>query len=154
MERVNETLSFLRERLRLHLLILSHLKENTAYLSLDVIQKQLKEMLIKISPSHLLDKIFDGRSYIYVLKLEDDKYYIGQTNHFLDRMIDHFIGRGSVWSKTFKPIEIVELVRTDDKKMENEITKKYMRIYGVDNVRGGSYCKTILNKNPLEEEEE
>jgi predicted GIY-YIG superfamily endonuclease len=144
----------MRERLRLHLLMLSHLRENSQYLTLDILQKQLKELMIKISPTFMLDKIFDGHSYIYVLKLDNDKYYIGQTNHFLDRMIDHFNNRGSVWTKTYKPLELIELVKTDDKTMENKMTKKYMRMYGIDNVRGGSYCKTILTKNPLEDEEE
>ena len=39
--------------------------------------------------------------YIYVLKLEQEKYYIGKTNNPEFRINDHFNNIGSEWTKKY-----------------------------------------------------
>lgn len=85
---------------------------------------------------------------IYALKLEDNKYYIGysKNNHTCDsRLINHFNENGSEWTKTYKPIEVIEKIN-GDMFDEEKHTLIYMDKYGIDNVRGGSYSKIKLSQ--------
>jgi len=91
---------------------------------------------------------------IYVLKLENDKYYVGQSIDIENRLIFHIKGKlGSEWTKKHKPIEEIELIETDFTQvneamfLENSITIHYMKKYGWKNVRGGDYC--TLDENRL-----
>ena len=83
---------------------------------------------------------------LYVLRLEDGCYYIGQSEQhcFEDRVSKHFRGQGSEWTKLHAPIEIVEQSTNygnyrDFELRENEKTIEYMRRYGVSKVRGGFF---------------
>lgn len=86
---------------------------------------------------------------IYVLELENNKYYIDKTEY---NSIPQNIN--SQWVKQNKTVRIIDFYPTDNIFEENNLTKKYMLNYGIDNVRGGSYKnielseieKTILNK--------
>lgn len=86
-------------------------------------------------------------SYNYVLKLEDGKYYVGRTNSPKFRLDDHFSGDGSLWTSIYQPVEVVEFRKTKDECDENDTTIEYMKKYGIDNVRGGSFCKEHLDKD-------
>ena len=46
---------------------------------------------------------------IYVLKLQENKYYVGKTTNPTYRLDDHFSEGGSAWTKKYKPISIHEL---------------------------------------------
>lgn len=46
--------------------------------------------------------------------------------------------------KKYKPIHIVEDIKTYDNMDEDKITKQYMCKYGIDNVRGGTYTQVTL----------
>lgn len=87
--------------------------------------------------------------YIYVIKLENDKYYIGKTNNLNKRFQQHVNGYGSEWTKKYKPIEIIEIIQDCDDFDENKYTKIYMNKYGIDNVRGGSYTSLFLSKEQI-----
>ena len=83
---------------------------------------------------------------IYILQLVKNKYYIGKTsNNVLFRFNQHVNGNGAKWTMIFKPVKIIEHFETFDKFDEDKYTKKYMDIYGIDNVRGGSYTKVVLD---------
>ena len=82
---------------------------------------------------------------IYVLKLSSNKYYVGKTTKSVqERFLEHVQNNGSEWTKLYEPIEIIEHFQTSDVYDEDKITKKYMGIYGIENVRGGSYCSISL----------
>jgi len=87
--------------------------------------------------------------YIYVLKLENNKYYIGKTDNPKIRLSDHFNCNGSEWTKKYKPLEIIEIIPDCDKYDEDKYTKIYMDKYGIDNVRGGSYVKLELDTDTI-----
>ena len=86
---------------------------------------------------------------IYALKLENEKYYIGKTHRGVDaniRFQEHKSGNGAEWTKLYKPISIIESYEHDSAFEEDVFTKKYMMKYGIDNVRGGSYTKIVLDE--------
>ena len=85
---------------------------------------------------------------LYILKLENDKYYIGISANLQKRLDLHFTNRGSTWTKKHKPIEVVETIENGSKKLEREKTLEYMRIYGYQNVRGGAWCSSGLIMKP------
>jgi len=82
--------------------------------------------------------------FIYVLRLLSGKYYVGKTNNPSRRFDEHVEGEGSKWTALFKPMEVIMIVPGDNFD-EDKYVKKYMALYGIDNVRGGSYCRMELS---------
>ncbi len=78
---------------------------------------------------------------VYVLKLEQDNWYVGITYNLNLRMAQHWTGQGAKWTQLHKPISIEAVHYPASKEMENRITTEYMEKYGGDKVRGGSYCR-------------
>jgi len=93
---------------------------------------------------------------VYILLCEEGKYYIGMTRRKVeDRFKEHILGIGSEWTKRYKPIKIIKEIENADEFDEDKWTKKYMKQYGIENVRGGSYCTIKLDnftKSILERE--
>ena len=84
---------------------------------------------------------------LYILKLDNDKYYIGITMNLNMRLAQHFSGDGSKWTKIHKPINVIEIqINNVDESLENKITLEYMRKFGYESVRGGSYTRLDLKK--------
>jgi cellular nucleic acid-binding protein len=83
--------------------------------------------------------------FIYVLKLTENKYYIGKTTNPSFRLHNHFLKKGSTWTKKYKPISVYEIKPDCDDEDEDKITQQYMKKYGIDNVRGGSFCQIKLD---------
>jgi len=78
---------------------------------------------------------------VYVLKLENDRYYIGSTYNLNFRYAQHCGGQGAQYTRCHKPISIEAVFPNAEKGLENKVTREYMEKYGKDNVRGGSYCQ-------------
>ena len=83
--------------------------------------------------------------FIYSLKLQSGKYYIGKTESPNFRLEDHFVSSGSAWTNKYKPISIYQLIPDMNDHDEQRITQDYMNKYGIDNVRGGPWCKIGLS---------
>jgi hypothetical protein len=83
--------------------------------------------------------------YIYILQLEHNKYYIGKTNDPKRRLLEHCNSEGASWTKIHKPVKVLHLIPDCSKWDENTYTLEYMSIYGIDNVRGGCFCKIYLS---------
>lgn len=75
--------------------------------------------------------------YIYILKLKNNKYYIGKTNNVNNRYEQHLNGYGSSWTKKYKPLSILKKILSTSPFDEDKYVKEYMSKYGIDNVRGG-----------------
>ena len=87
---------------------------------------------------------------IYILKLNDNKYYIGKTNRTVkERYQEHLEGIGSFWTKKYKPLSIIKQIENSSPFDEDRYVKEYMAIYGIDNVRGGSYNQEELNNDTI-----
>lgn len=90
--------------------------------------------------------------FIYTLELTNNKYYVGKTMNPGFRLDSHFNANGSVWTTKYKPVKVLELIENCDDYDEDKYTLKYMEKYGIDNVRGGTFCETELtdeNKNTI-----
>ena len=83
--------------------------------------------------------------YIYILKLINDKYYVGKSNNPSIRLESHFSSNGSVWTQKYKPLEVIEVIPDCDNYDEDKYTLKMMNKYGILNVRGGSFCQINLS---------
>ena len=86
---------------------------------------------------------------IYILELENNKYYIGKTSRIDKRFNEHLNGKGSRFTKIHKPIKIYKVYKELSEFDEDNYTKKYMKLFGIDNVRGGSYSNINLNDNQI-----
>jgi len=84
---------------------------------------------------------------IYVLRCECNKYYIGKTTNPEFRLNDHFNATGSAWTQKYKPIQVLQLIPNCDDFDEDKYTLKYMSEYGINNVRGGSFCQVRLSED-------
>jgi len=88
--------------------------------------------------------------YIYILKLESDKYYVGKTFNPDNRISDHFNNSGSEWTKIYKPIEVVEIINNCESYDEDKYTIKYMESKGIENVRGGTFSQVKLPQQQID----
>ena len=82
---------------------------------------------------------------IYVLQLENAKYYIGKTSKAVcERYQEHVSGQGSAWTRKYRPVCVLEEYINVSDFDEDKITKMYMAEYGIENVRGGAYCRVVM----------
>jgi hypothetical protein len=92
-------------------------------------------------------------SYIYILELEETKYYIGKSSKPLSRTGEHLISTihndascsGSAWTAMYPPVKVLRVIISYDEFDEDLYTLRYMRDHGIDNVRGGSFCELNLS---------
>lgn len=83
---------------------------------------------------------------IYVLKLRSNKYYIGKTTDIPKRLRQHFSGEfSSKWTSKYKPLKVERIIDNVDEFDEDKWVKIYMKKYGIDNVRGGSYSSMEIH---------
>lgn len=83
---------------------------------------------------------------VYILKLNNDKYYVGKTTNITKRIQQHFSGEfSSKWTQKHKPEKVERIIDNVDEFDEDKWVKIYMKKYGIDNVRGGSYSNTEIH---------
>lgn len=88
---------------------------------------------------------------IYVLACAGGKFYVGKTEKEVStRFEQHLACEGSAWTKLNPAHSIVETV-PDGPFLEDAKTLEYMRMHGVDNVRGGKYAHTVLLQTERDE---
>ena len=88
--------------------------------------------------------------YIYILKLQNDKYFIGTTLNPDIKLTDNFLSDNSNWTKLHKPLEIVDIIPCCDLLDDTNYTLQYMKKFGIDNVRGGAYCDITLSIDTIQ----
>jgi predicted GIY-YIG superfamily endonuclease len=81
--------------------------------------------------------------YVYVLKLADNKYYVGYTEDIYTRLCSHFDGEGSAFTQKYHPISVLKLIPQGSEELEDIVTLEMMQKYRKDNVRGGHW--TTIN---------
>jgi predicted GIY-YIG superfamily endonuclease len=85
------------------------------------------------------------RWQLYVLRLEDGKYYVGITSKTPEiRMKEHIDGvRVAYWTAKHKPLEVIYqedlgiIDKSRAEKRENKMVRALMKQRGLNNVRGG-----------------
>lgn len=85
--------------------------------------------------------------YVYVLALEHGRYYIGKTDAPARCLNEHRAGLGPAWTKVHRPLNFAELIDRCHDSDADKVVKQYMSIYGIENVRGGSYSTLYLSAN-------
>ena len=91
---------------------------------------------------------------IYVLKLVRGKYYVGLTRRNIDRIFDHLDGDGAAWTKKYPPVEkkpILSFTEGLKESDEDKITLQMMQKYGINNVRGGKWCRVKMPSSHYQE---
>lgn len=87
---------------------------------------------------------------IYHILLKLNKHYIGRTENFAARTEAHLTKNGSYWTKKYIPIANPEIiVQSDDKFDEDKWVLKYMSMYGINNVRGGTFSQIRLDSDVI-----
>jgi cellular nucleic acid-binding protein len=87
-----------------------------------------------------------SKTNIYILRLENSKYYIGKSKDVMDRYQQHLDGEGSTWTKKYRPLALLKVIENVSPFEEDKYTKEYMAKYGIDNVRGGTYASEKLDQ--------
>ena len=100
------------------------------------------------------DNIGVKHFWLYVLKLEGENFYVGTTSktpevRFEEHVRGYLTGRGgAVWTRLHKPLSILDrrdlklTTREKAERYEDKVTRKYIKAYGLDNVRGGDIVST------------
>ena len=84
---------------------------------------------------------------IYILRLEQNKFYVGMTKRNIERIWEHIDGKGAAWTKKYPPCEGNEILYFEeglDPSDENRKTIEMMKRFGIHNVRGGDYCRVKM----------
>lgn len=82
---------------------------------------------------------------IYLLELKGYKYYVGKTDRDIDeRFQEHLDGEGSAWTCLHKPIKVLKKYKSYNLFDEDKYVFWNMSLYGIDNVRGGSFSQVEL----------
>lgn len=103
-------------------------------------------MFIKIEIIFFYSNNYELMVYMYVLQLDNNKYFIEKSPKPITSIFDHVHSNGTEWTKKYKVVRLVKLIPNSDKLDEDILTMKYMKKYGIDNVRGGSYKNIAIKK--------
>ena len=86
---------------------------------------------------------------IYVLECANKKYYVGRTDsNTIEKRLDAHLKGTVQWTKIYPPIAVVENI-VGDEFDEDKYVKMYMKMFGIDNVRGGSYSQIKIPSNKM-----
>ena len=91
-------------------------------------------------------------NWLYVLELENDKYYVGISCNLANRLSAHRRGEGAKWTKVHKMIRVAYKINIDedkDNKMEQYITLSLMALLGWKNVRGYAWSQENMKNAPI-----
>lgn len=112
-----------------------------------------KRKALKLQLKKLGNKSMPGKEYferpimLYALRLEMGHIYVGMTRDVDKRYKHHCKGKGSMWTRQYRPLEIIETRETgtnDDSeagRLEDAMTIEYAKKFGTELVRGGGYCQ-------------
>jgi len=88
---------------------------------------------------------------VYVLKLKNDKWYVGYSANVTYRINTHFgknnhnrSDRGAAWVSLHNP-EVVTDILDGDKQIQKAMTLYCMKKFGVDNVRGYCWSQRVMH---------
>lgn len=87
--------------------------------------------------------------HIYIIKCEQGKYYVGKSTNLTTRIEEHQNGNGAEWTKKYPMIKVKKIICDQGGYAEDKYTLKMMKKYGIQNVRGGSFCQINLNSDEI-----
>lgn len=81
---------------------------------------------------------------IYILELEEGRFYVGKTTDLCRRVAAHLQGT-IAWTRMYRPLRLVDVIYDASHFDEDKFVKEYMALHGIDNVRGGAYSRPTLS---------
>jgi NAD-dependent DNA ligase len=87
---------------------------------------------------------------IYILGLEDEKYFVGTTTNTYFTLKSYLNNNKAAWTQKYKPLRVTRFIEDCYDYEEDIVTLNLMKIYGIANVRGGSYANVNLDKSTLD----
>ena len=88
--------------------------------------------------------------HIYILLLENDYYYIGESSNFIQSYQQHIDKRSCDWTKLHRTITIAKVIQQTKEYTVDDCVIEYMKKYGIDKVRGGSFSDVVLSPKQLD----
>ena len=86
--------------------------------------------------------------FVYVLRLQKNRYYVGRTTDVNRRFQEHKKGgaKSAVWTREYKPIGTgpMAVFKSERKYDEHMYTLLFMSRFGINNVRGSVYSQLVL----------
>jgi hypothetical protein len=87
---------------------------------------------------------------IYILKLEEDKYYIGKSNDVLGEYNEHLAGRRCKWTQLYSPKFLIKTIINVSPEEIYKIFNDYIVNYGIHKVRSDILQEVELNPLSIE----
>ena len=88
--------------------------------------------------------------HIYILLLENNNYYIGESSNFIQSYQQHIDKRSADWTKLHRTITISKVIQQTNEYTLDDCVIEYMKKYGIDKVRGGSFSDVVLSPKQLD----
>jgi hypothetical protein len=87
---------------------------------------------------------------IYALECAEGRYYIEQLCLFIEipqeDAINYFRHNRCEWTKKFEPLRVCQIIKNSS---VDQVTKVYMRRYGINFVRGGRFSRIELSDREI-----
>lgn len=85
---------------------------------------------------------------VYVVACRDGKYYVGRcaANRVRQRLEEHRSSLATAFTSLYPGLHIVSSRASSDPLDEDRTVLEFMRIHGIDNVRGGSFSNVHLTR--------
>ena len=89
--------------------------------------------------------------YIYLIELKSNKYFVELTDNVINSLKRDFCRFNYPWTRKYEPVKIIEIIMIEDIDINklDEFVEKYMKLYGIDNVRGGKYNTIKLESESI-----
>ena len=93
------------------------------------------------------------KTIIYVLRLTNDKFYVSSTYNIYSTLKNVFSKNKDkdIWLKKNEPMYVDKVVHNCSPDEEYKYLLKYIREYGVDNVRGPTFDSFTYEQESLRE---
>lgn len=86
-------------------------------------------------------------TYVYILACAGNKYYVGYSGRLHERLTDHFLGQGAIFTRLNKPQRLLSY-RKGTKKDEFREYCAYVAEFGIKKV--GGYNEALALKEGFE----
>jgi NAD-dependent DNA ligase len=111
--------------------------------------KEIKKDVVKDAKKEITKDVVK-KINIYILGLEDEKYFVGTTTNSYFTLKSYLNNNKAAWTQKYKPLRVTRFIEDCYDYEEDIVTLNLMKIYGIANVRGGSYVNVNLDKATLD----
>jgi hypothetical protein len=80
--------------------------------------------------------------------LTGDIYYVGFSTNIEDDIKKQFNGRGCEWTKLYRPIKVLKVVKSLNRQAQINMTLIAMKDLGWENVRGYRWLDLFIDMPP------